>query len=122
MMRMRSVITLVLLGAFMVSASGCHMFHRRDKNVVKVCLKCGEVKGTDKCCAADAEKCAKCKLNKGSVGCCRNLPKCPCGDAAKLCAKCGQVKGSNACCKADAPKCGKCELAKGSPGCCKLGK
>ena len=42
-MKMRRAIALVLLVAFVVTISGCHMFHKRDKSVVRVCLKCGEV-------------------------------------------------------------------------------
>jgi hypothetical protein len=39
----------------------------------KVCLKCGEIKDSEKCCKPDAEKCPKCSLNKGSIGCCKHL-------------------------------------------------
>jgi len=35
------------------------------------CGKCGEIKGSDKCCKPGAKKCAKCGLNKGSAGCCK---------------------------------------------------
>ena len=41
---------------------------------VKLCLKCGQIKGTDVCCKADAQKCSKCGLAKGAPGCCK-LPK-----------------------------------------------
>lgn len=37
----------------------------------KICQKCGEIKGTEKCCNPQAEKCKKCGLNKGSAGCCK---------------------------------------------------
>jgi len=36
-----------------------------------LCSKCGQVKGTEQCCKADAVKCPKCNLDKGSPGCCR---------------------------------------------------
>jgi len=36
-----------------------------------LCPKCGQVKGTEQCCQADAVKCPKCHLDKGSPGCCR---------------------------------------------------
>ncbi len=39
-----------------------------------LCGKCGQVKGSDLCCKAGAEKCGKCGLDKGSPGCCK-LPK-----------------------------------------------
>lgn len=35
----------------------------------QLCPKCGEVAGTEKCCAAGAEVCAGCGLHKGSPGC-----------------------------------------------------
>jgi hypothetical protein len=82
-----------------------------------VCLKCGQVKGTDVCCKQGQLKCAKCGLAKGSPGCCK-IPK-----GAKnvaLCTSCGQFKGSSTCCKKGVETCKKCNLAKGSPGCCKL--
>jgi YHS domain-containing protein len=82
-----------------------------------VCGKCGEIKGAEKCCAKDAEKCAKCELNKGSAGCCKISSE---GKDVELCAKCGAEKGSEKCCAKDAEKCPKCELNKGSAGCCKL--
>lgn len=67
-------------------------------DVVKilVCGKCGQVKGTDLCCRADALKCEKCELTKGSVGCCKLPEK---GKDAELCIKCGQIKGADTCCK-----------------------
>jgi hypothetical protein len=34
-----------------------------------LCKKCGEVKGSEKCCKPDTEKCSVCGLNKGSPGC-----------------------------------------------------
>lgn len=84
---------------------------------VDICLDCGQVEGSDICCADDAEKCASCGLAKGSPGCC----KIPEGATEfQLCTACGQVKDSDVCCAADAEKCDLCGLAKGSPGCCKL--
>jgi hypothetical protein len=82
-----------------------------------VCSKCGELKGTTKCCAEDAKKCEKCGLNKGAPGCCNKGVK---KIDALLCTSCGEIKGSAACCAKDAKKCDKCGLAKGSPGCCKI--
>ena len=34
-----------------------------------LCPKCGEVAGSEKCCAEGAEACAGCGLHKGSPGC-----------------------------------------------------
>ena len=36
-----------------------------------LCVKCGQIKGADTCCAADAATCDKCELAKGSPGCCK---------------------------------------------------
>lgn len=85
----------------------------KDSTLV-LCGECGEIKGSDKCCVANAEKCDKCGLDKDSPGCCKIK-----GDT-ELCTKCGQIKGSDKCCVANAVKCDKCGLDKGSPGCCKI--
>jgi len=45
-----------------------------EKSGKALCGACGQVKGSDLCCKADAEKCGKCGLTKGSPGCCK-LPK-----------------------------------------------
>ena len=84
--------------------------------VLLLCGGCGQIKGSDACCAKDAKVCDKCGLAAGSPGCCK-IKK---GADAKLCSKCGQIAGSDVCCKPDAAKCDKCGLAKGSPGCCKI--
>ena len=86
---------------------------------IAVCVKCGQIKGTDLCCKPDQPKCSSCSLVKGSLGCCK-IPK----DATSLaiCTHCGQIKGGELCCKPDQPKCSKCNLAKGSPGCCNIPK
>ena len=81
-----------------------------------LCGGCGQIKGSDACCAAGAKKCDKCGLTKGSPGCCK-IEK---GTDVELCTKCGQIEGADACCAAGAKKCAKCGLAKGSPGCCKI--
>ncbi len=83
---------------------------------VFLCGGCGQIKGSDTCCAEGAEKCDKCELAKGSPGCCVIAS----GDDVKLCKDCGQVAGGDACCDESAEKCGECGLAEGSPGCCKL--
>ena len=86
--------------------------------VTTLCGKCGQVKGSDKCCKPGAEKCANCGLDKDAPGCCR-IQK---GTAVTLCGKCGQIKGSDKCCKPGAEKCANCGLDKGSPGCCRINK
>ncbi len=84
-----------------------------------VCPKCGEIKGTAKCCKPDAKKCPECGLNKGSIGCCKDLK--PAGQKdIVICPGCGEVKGSDKCCKPGAKQCSKCGLNKGAPGCCKI--
>jgi hypothetical protein len=86
-----------------------------------LCGKCGELKGSDACCKADAKVCDQCGLHKGSPGCCAGLTK---GQDAQLCPKCGEIKGTDKCCKADIESCKKCGMHKGSPchvACCKSG-
>ena len=85
-----------------------------------VCQKCGDIKGSEKCCKVDAVKCPKCGLNEGSIGCCKALKPAEGEKDIVLCAECGEVKGTDKCCKVDAVKCPKCGLTKGSPGCCKI--
>jgi len=83
---------------------------------LELCGKCGELTGTDACCAAGAETCG-CGLHKGSPGCC-NMDK---GANLTLCVACGQLEGSDKCCAADGELC-KCGWHKGSPACCKIAK
>ena len=86
-----------------------------------LCAKCGEVKGSAKCCKEGIAKCTKCGLHKGSPGCCRikDIVE-KTGKDVCLCTYCGEVKGSDKCCKAGAMKCTKCGLNMGSPGCCRI--
>ena len=93
-----------------------------DRTPVALCPKCGEIKGTAKCCKLEGRtKCAKCGLFAGSPGCCK-IPK-GTKEPVLLCLKCGEIKGSAKCCKLEGrTKCSKCGLFKGSPGCCKIPK
>ena len=86
-------------------------------DAVDLCIKCGQIEGSDVCCKPGQPMCDKCGLVKGSPGCC-NIPKG--ATEAAICTKCGQIKGTELCCKPDQPTCDKCGLVKGSPGCCKL--
>lgn len=86
---------------------------------VALCLKCGQIKGSDVCCKEGAVTCDKCGLAKDSPGCCKIAKD---AESAAICTKCGQIKGSDVCCKEGAATCDKCGLAKGSPGCCILPK
>ena len=36
-----------------------------------ICPKCGEIKGTSKCCKVGVAKCSKCGLAEGAPGCCK---------------------------------------------------
>ena len=64
-----------------------------DANIL--CGGCGQVKGSDVCCAKDAEMCKKCDFVKGSPACCKVKKT---GDKViVLCKKCENVKGSKAC-------------------------
>ncbi len=113
------VLAMLVLCSTLLVMSGC----KDDTNVAKagepvaLCADCGQIKGSDVCCAADAEACTACGLAKDSPGCCV-MEK---GDAdVALCTDCGQIAGSDLCCKPDQTKCEKCDLTAGSPGCCKL--
>jgi hypothetical protein len=115
-MTKRTVVLLALLAASGLLMTGCESKESAADTTPKLCGGCGQIKGSDVCCKADAEECDGCGLAKGSPGCCK-IEK---GQDVALCAGCGQIKGSDVCCKADAEKCGTCGLAKGSPGCCKI--
>ena len=111
----------LVLAGVTIYVNGCKKSTNEVSNnksdSVALCVKCGQIKGTELCCKPDQTKCGGCSLTKGSPGCCK-IPK----DAstAALCSDCGQIKGSELCCKPDQPKCSKCDLVKGSPGCCKI--
>ncbi len=110
---------LVAFGALVIS--GCQEATTSPAQAESVapalCGECGQIKGGDACCAADAVTCDKCGLAKGSPGCCKITK----GTDAELCTKCGQIKDTDACCAEGAVACDKCGLTKGSPGCCKIG-
>ena len=121
-MRYLSIMILVLgLAGTQVLASG----NKNDSNkeaassdaaddAIKICLKCGEIKGEPKCCKAEGRtKCGSCGLFKGAVGCCKI--------SNTICKSCGEIKGTAKCCDAEGrTKCGACGLFKGSVGCCKI--
>lgn len=60
-----------------------------------ICGKCGEVKGSEKCCSEDAGRCSECGLIEGSPGCC-SMPRS--GEDARICSQCGNIEGSDQCC------------------------
>ena len=76
---------------------------------------CGNEKGSESCCAEDAEECADCDFAKGSDPCCTGVEKAEAGFCA-----CGNEKGSENCCAEAATKCTDCGFATGSTLCCKL--
>ena len=82
-----------------------------------LCKDCGEVKGTDKCCAEGAAAC-DCGFHKGSLACCK-VDKT--GEDITLCTECGFVVDSKKCCADGAEVC-ECGFAHGSPACCKVEK
>lgn len=86
----------------------------KKKTAIVLCGHCGEVKGSEVCCAKDATVCG-CGAHKGSPACCKIKLS---GQDVTLCNGCGHVKGTDVCCAADAAKCDGCGKAKGSPGCC----
>ena len=91
-----------------------------DVKIQKLCLKCGQVKGSEVCCKPGQKLCTDCGLVKGSPGCCK-IPK----DAKKAyyCPKTKKVVTSKADCpylkgkaakkaKADCSPSGGCPLSK----------
>ena len=82
--------------------------------IIKLCGDCGQVKGTDSCCADGSIACTQCGLQKGAVGCCK-MEK---GVDVTLCSHCGHVAGSDTCCAPGEAKCGDCGMSKGAVGCC----
>lgn len=115
----KGVVVAVALLSVLLLSQGC-----KDSNTaqaqtdsVALCTACGQIEGSDVCCAPDAAACAGCDLAKGSPGCCKIEKG---AESAAICTKCGQIKGADVCCKPDQATCDKCNLVKGSPGCCKL--
>jgi len=86
----------------------------KEKASIVLCGHCGQVKGSDVCCAKDAIVCS-CGAHKGSPVCCKIKLS---GQDVTLCNNCGSVKGTDICCATDAVKCDNCGKTKGSPGCC----
>ena len=109
----------LLAGCGMFGGSGGCGAPTKKAGTCVLCYKCGQVKGSDKCCKPGATLCTKCGLHKGSPGCCRLA-----GAKADvcLCTYCGEIKGSAKCCKPGAKKCTSCGLNAGSPGCCRIKK
>lgn len=116
--RMKSLLATLALG--LLVSVGCSQSSGPaadvDAGITKVstvlCGACGEVKGSDQCCAADADVC-DCGLHKGSPGCCK-IEK---GTDVTLCSKCGEVADGEKCCAEGAEVCA-CGAHKGAPGCC----
>lgn len=67
--------------------SKCKLADSSDRD--DLCGKCGEKKGSGKCCKP-AAKCGKCGKHKGSPGCCKGSAKCP-----KRAAKCSGQYGDD---------------------------
>ncbi len=135
--------TAVIFIAFQTIAGDNHD-HKHEKEAIEkvspaparliVCQKCGELKGSEKCCKVDAQKCPKCGLNKGSIGCCRDLKPAKSEKEVYTCSMHPQIKtskpGKCPLCKmkltlAEGEKevvlCAKCGQVKGSENCCKIG-
>lgn len=64
------MVVMSLLAMASVSLAQCGGVSKATAEVsTALCSKCGEVAGSDKCCAEGAEVCAGCGLHKGSPGC-----------------------------------------------------
>ncbi len=80
----RKYLTTVLVNAFLgvfLCSNGCKKSGKESSNdeeagrtTVLLCVKCGQIKGSELCCKPDQVKCPKCGLVKGSPGCCK-IPK-----------------------------------------------
>ena len=79
---MKKVVTTVLMVVSLGLLTGCSSLcgkcklcpfgKKAAKEAEALCVKCGEIKGSEKCCKAEGrEKCPKCGLFKGSPGCCK---------------------------------------------------
>ena len=90
-----------------------------DVKAQKLCLKCGQVKGTEECCKPGQKLCKSCGLVKGSPGCCK-IPK----DAKKAyyCPKTKKVVTSKADCPYLKGKAAKKVQADSPSGGCPLSK
>jgi hypothetical protein len=65
-----SMIALSLMAFASVAFADCGADHGAAAAVsAATCPKCGEIAGSEKCCAPGAELCAGCGLHKGSPGC-----------------------------------------------------
>jgi hypothetical protein len=64
---MKNLLLISLASICLVFASSCGS----EAGAKNLCDKCGDEKGTEQCCAVDAEKCDSCSKNKGSPGCCK---------------------------------------------------
>ncbi len=106
-------IVLAVPGAKALAGCGaCGAGAKKSPWAVTLCGRCGEIKGSDKCCRAGAKRCM-CGAIKGAPGCCKIPIK---GKDSVLCPGCGEIKGSKKCCAPGAKRCS-CGAIKGSPGC-----
>ena len=72
-MMKKLIVPLVVMSLFAMAAASFAQCGGVSKATAEasaaLCSKCGEVAGSDKCCAEGAEACAGCGLHKGSPGC-----------------------------------------------------
>ena len=65
-----ALVALSVLSFAAVSFAQCCSAAKKTTVVsAELCSKCGEVAGSEKCCAEGSELCAGCGLHKGSPGC-----------------------------------------------------
>ena len=62
-----TVLSLLALGS--VAYAQCCAAKKAPVASAELCGKCGEVAGSEKCCAGGAEVCPACGLHAGSPGC-----------------------------------------------------
>jgi hypothetical protein len=123
----RSLTLLSFLFVALALVAGCGDDTKKPKTIVDkgktpvthvhihACTKCGCLE--DKClCKTKSEKCEKCRMVKGSPGCCDKefIKLVEDGAHIDICHKCGNIEDGERCCEKDkdaktCPKCGKHE-------------
>ncbi len=106
----------LLMGGITMTGCGSLRKQTHSEETLTICDTCGEVEGTDACCAEGATWCRQCGLHKESPGCCKIEKG---GGPQPVCGDCGEIKDTEDCCDANAKRCARCGKIKHSLGCCK---
>jgi len=68
-----AIAAVMLLFGVMLAGYGCKKTESEVQaaDSIALCIKCGQIKGTDVCCKPGQTTCDKCGLVKGAPGCCK---------------------------------------------------